>query len=126
MLGYVLIGVGTILVAPFWAGLANNAIAFYCGITGTLLILLGCIFQYRSTKPFERIVSQADWRRFGEKAFIVVLASEHGKGASAQGEIYARSDDGGYHACMAGVRHDGGTVEFSSSGVGFDCKIVIR
>lgn len=126
MLGYILIGIGTILVAPFWSGLATTALAFTFGLIGTGLILVGCLFQYNSSKPFERMINQSDWNIADDQASIVISPKEHGKGKSAQGEIYAKSKDGGYHACMAGVRHNNGMVEFSSSGVGFDCKIVIR
>lgn len=126
MFGYILIGIGTILVAPFWAGLATTSLAFTFGIIGTSLILIGCWFQYNSSRPFERLINQTDWNITDHRASIVISPKQHGEGKSAQGEIYAKNEDGGYHACMAGVRHENGIVEFSSSGVGFDCKVVIR
>lgn len=124
--GSSLIILGAMMVAPGWAGLVNEKPALVLGLIGTAFIVLGTWIQYKSSLPFEREYLQSDWIAGDHGAVIVLKPADHGKGAKAQGEIYAKNEDGEFYACMAGVNHKNGTVTFSSSGVGFDCKVVVR
>lgn len=117
---------GAVLVAPGWSGLFADPWATRLGWIGTGFIALGSWFQYNASKPFEKVYSMADWSVVGNKAKIVLGLKDHKKGRAAQGEIYAKNEHGGYHACMAGVDHRDGEITFNSSGGGFDCKVVIR
>lgn len=123
-LGIVLTGV--LISAPGLAELAPFTWSELLGWLGVCISIVGAVRQYRESRPFEREYATDEWILVNGRAEIAVSKRTHGKGEAATGEIYARSGSGGFHACMAGVEHRKDEIVFSSSGNGFDCKIVIR